>query len=213
MDIVYSERMDKLAMVLATAVDTKTDGVRQFGIGEDINQVLYGWRNHRLAVVSRMTDAMQRKSPENRFLAVSEASAFIRQGWGADEITMVAEGYVSDEPVATEGKNFAKEFASGNPKIKEAITVTHVLGDEVSFVTKSYRYAVPKTVVWDEENFVPGRQRIVGSEGMYPLLFSKALELPVGDELANRSDGIGDAFYDALALALVERGFETKSFL
>lgn len=213
MGIAYEGRMMKLAMALATAVETKTDGVRQYGIGEDINQVLYGWRNDLLVVVTQMTDAMQRKSPEHRFLAVSEASALMRQGWGADEITMVAEGYVSDEPVATEGKNFAKEFAQGNAKIKEAITVTHVLGDEVSFVTKSYKYAVPKTVVWDEENFVPGRQRIVGNEGMYPLLFSKALELPVSDELATGKDGIGSAFYDALTLAMVERGFETKSFL
>jgi len=205
--------MMKLALVLATAVENKNDGVRQFGIGEDVNQVLYGWRSDRLAVVTRMTDAMQRRSAEERFLAVSEASALIRQGWGADEITMVAEGYVSDEPVATEGRNFAKEFAKGNEKIREAITVTHVLGDEVSFVTKSYKYAVPKTVVWDEETFVPGRQRIVGQEGMYPLLFSKALELPVNDGLASQTQGLGHRFYDALTLAMAERGFETKSFV
>jgi len=203
--------MMKLALVLATAVETKTAGVRDFGIGEDMNQVLYGWRTDRLAVITRMTDAMQRRSPDVRFLAVSEAAAILRQGWGADEITMVAEGYVSDEPVETLGKNFANEFAKGNPRIKEALTVTHVLGDEVSFVTKSYRYAVPKSVVWGEENFVPGHQRIVGHEGMYPLLFAKALTLPVSDELAH--DGIGRAFYDALTLAMVERGFETKNFV
>jgi len=67
--------------------------------------------------------------------------------------------------------------------------------------------------VWDEENFVPGRQRIVGQEGMYPLLFAKALELPVNDGLANGEEGMGSAFYDALTLAMVERGFETKSFV
>jgi hypothetical protein len=204
--------MMKLGMALATAVETKTQGVREYGIGEDINQVLYGWRQDRLTVVSRMTDAMQRQSAEYRFLAVSEATAMMRQGWGADEITMVAEGYVSDEPRATEGKNFAREFARGNDRIKEAITITHVLGKEVSFVTKPYKYAVPKSVVWDEENFVPGRQRVIGNEGMYPLLFSKALELPLGEGVENGRDA-GSAFYDALALALVERGFETKSFV
>lgn len=210
----YDSRMMKLAMVLAAAVETKTDGVRRFGIGEDINQCLYGWKGDRLAVVSRMTDAMARNKPEVRFLAVSEASALIRQGWGIDQITMVAEGYVCDEPKSVEGKNFAHEFATGNPMVKEAITVTHVVSDEVSFVTKPYTYSVPKIVVWQEENFVPGRQRIVGSEGMYPLLFAKALELPVSDEASVSEEfGTSDSFYDALSVAMVGRGFETKSLL
>lgn len=203
----------KLAMVLATAVQAKSEGVREHGIGEDLNQCLYGWRGDRLAVITQMTDAMQRRPHHDRFIATSEAAAILRQGWAINALTMVAEGFVSDAPTETDGANLATEFAKGNPFVREAITITHVFGDEVSFVTKSYRYAVPKSVLWDEENFVPGRQRIVGNEGMYPLLFSKALELPVSDELATGKDGIGSAFYDALTLAMVERGFETKSFL
>lgn len=202
--------MLKLALVLGAAVETKSRGVKEFGIGEDMNQVLYGWRSDRLAAVTRMTDAMARRPADIRFLAVSEAAAMLRQGWGADEITMVAEGFVSDEPLETRGRDFANEFAKGNAHIKEAITVTHVVGEEVSFVTKPYRYAVPKALVWEEENFVPGRQRVVGQEGMYPLLFAKALALPVGWEIPK--DDTGAVFYDALTIAMVERGFETKSF-
>jgi hypothetical protein len=205
--------MMKLAMVLATAVQVKSDGVKEHGIGEDLNQCLYGWRRDRLAVVTQMTDAMQRRPHHDRFVATSEAAAILRQGWAIDALTMVAEGFVSDAPSETDGANLATEFAKGNPSVREAITVTHVVGDEVSFVTKSYRYAVPKTVVWDEENFIPGRQRVVGEDGLYPLLFARALELSVSEESARGESELGSRFYDALAFGMVARGFETKSLL
>jgi hypothetical protein len=205
--------MMKLAMVLATAVQVKSDGVKEHGIGEDLNQCLYGWRRDRLAVVTQMTDAMQRRPHHDRFVATSEAAAILRQGWAIDALTMVAEGFVSDAPSETDGANLATEFANGNPSVKEAITVTHVVGDEVSFVTKSYKYAVPKTVVWDEENFIPGRQRVVGEDGLYPLLFARALELSVNEESVRGESELGSQFYDALAFGMVARGFETKSLL
>jgi hypothetical protein len=205
--------MMKLAMVLATAVQVKSDGVKEHGIGEDLNQCLYGWRRDRLAVVTQMTDAMQRRPHHDRFIATSEAAAILRQGWAVDALTMVAEGFVSDAPSETDGANLATEFANGNPSVKEAITVTHVVGDEVSFVTKSYKYAVPKTVVWDEENFIPGRQRVVGEDGLYPLLFARALELSVNEESVRGESELGSQFYDALAFGMVARGFETKSLL
>ena len=203
----------KLAMVLATAVQAKSDSVKEHGIGEDLNQCLYGWRRDRLAVITQMTDAMQRRPHHDRFVATSEAAAILRQGWAIDSLTMVAEGFVSDAPSETDGANLATEFANGNPSVKEAITITHVVGAEVSFVTKSYKYAVPKSVVWDEENFIPGRQRVVGEDGLYPLLFARALELSVNEESVRGESELGSQFYDALAFGMVARGFETKSFL
>lgn len=203
----------KLAMVLSTAVRAKSEGVREHGIGEDLNQCLYGWRGDRLAVITQMTDAMQRRPHHDRFVATSEAAAILRQGWAINALTMVAEGFVSDAPTETDGANLATEFAKGNPFVREAITITHVFGDEVSFVTKSYKYAVPKSVLWDEENFVPGRQRVVGEDGMYPMLFARALELPVNDDAVRGESEIGSQFYDALAFGMVARGFETKSLL
>lgn len=198
----------KLAMALATAVESKNDAVSSFGIGEDLNQCLYGWKGDELVVVARMTMAMKGKAAEDRFFAVAGATSILRQGWGVDAVTMVAEGYVSDDPEGTEGFNLSQEFARGNKSVKEAITIVHVKNDEVSFVTKAYSYEVPKRVVWEEEVFVPGRQRIVGKDGMYPMMFSKALELPLmGGEHE------GSEFYDTLAMGMVKYGFETRSML
>lgn len=200
--------MDKLAMVLATAVELKSSGVAEWGVGEDLNQCLYGWRGDELVVLSRMTNGMRSKDPDVRFLAVSSAATILRQGWKIDGLTMVAEGFVSDDPEGTEGKSFAKEFARGNESVKEAITISHVEGDQISFVTKAYTYKVPKTVVWEEEVFTPGRQRIVGKDGMYPIVLSKALQL---DALGY--EGEAEEFYRFVCVNMIKQGFETQSFV
>lgn len=207
MGIVYSERMDKLAMVLATAVELKTSGVAEWGVGEDLNQSLYGWRGDELAVLARMTNAMQAKDSEARFVAVSSAAMILRHGWGIDAITMVAEGFVSDDPEGTKGKSFAKEFARGNSAVKEAITISHIEGEEISFVTKAYSYEVPKRVVWEEEVFMPGKQKIVGSDGMYPIVLSKALTFEPAE-----IDEEAEDFYQLMCINMIKKGFETRSF-
>jgi len=208
----YDSRMIKLAMVLATAVEAKNQMVAEGGIGEDINQVLYGWCGSSLSVVSQMTDAVQRQTPYERFMAVSSAVAILRQGWGLDAISMVAEGYVSSNPVDTYDKSLAKEFAIGNRAVNECITVTHVENDEISFVSKGYSYDVPKRVIWHEEVFVPGRMMVRNEESMYPLLFHTALKLPYikpDDEVMGLAS---DDYYGTLVFGLLANGFSTRFF-
>lgn len=212
MDNNYDSRMMKLAMVLATAVEAKSEMVAEGGIGEDINQVLYGWRGSSLSVVSQMTDVVQRQTPYERFMAVSSAVAILRQGWGLDAISMVAEGYVSSNPVDTYDKDLAKEFAIGNRAVNECLTVTHVANDEVSFVSKGYSYDVPRKVIWHEEVFVPGRMMVRNEESMYPLLFHTALKLPYSrpdDEVMWLAS---DDYYGALVFGLLANGFSTRFF-
>ena len=205
--------MMKLAMVLATAVEAKNEMVAEGGIGEDINQVLYGWCGGSLSVVSQMTDVVQRQTPYERFMAVSSAVAILRLGWGLDAISMVAEGYVSSNPIDTYDKNLAKEFAIGNRAVNECLTVTHVANDEVSFVSKGYSYDVPKKVIWYEEVFVPGRMMVRNEESMYPLLFHTALKLPYSQPDDEVMWLASDDYYKALVFGLLANGFSTRFFV
>lgn len=213
MDNNYDSRMMKLAMVLATAVEAKNEMVAEGGIGEDINQVLYGWCGGSLSVVSQMTDVVQRQTPYERFMAVSSAVAILRLGWGLDAISMVAEGYVSSNPIDTYDKNLAKEFAIGNRAVNECLTVTHVANDEVSFVSKGYSYDVPKKVIWHEEVFVPGRMMVRNEESMYPLLFHTALKLPYSQPDDEVMWLASDDYYKALVFGLLANGFSTRFFV
>jgi hypothetical protein len=205
--------MMKLAMVLATAVEAKNEMVAEGGIGEDINQVLYGWCGGSLSVVSQMTDVVQRQTPYERFMAVSSAVAILRLGWGLDAISMVAEGYVSSNPIDTYDKNLAKEFAIGNRAVNECLTVTHVANDEVSFVSKGYSYDVPRKVIWHEEVFVPGRMMVRNEESMYPLLFHTALKLPYSQPDDEVMWLASDDYYKALVFGLLANGFSTRFFV
>jgi hypothetical protein len=209
----YDSRMMKLAMVLATAVEAKNEMVAEGGIGEDINQVLYGWCGGSLSVVSQMTDVVQRQTPYERFMAVSSAVAILRLGWGLDAISMVAEGYVSSNPIDTYDKNLAKEFAIGNRAVNECLTVTHVANDEVSFVSKGYSYDVPRKVIWHEEVFVPGRMMVRNEESMYPLLFHTALKLPYSQPDDEVMWLASDDYYKALVFGLLANGFSTRFFV
>ena len=200
-------------MVLATAVEAKNEMVAEGGIGEDINQVLYGWCGGSLSVVSQMTDVVQRQTPYERFMAVSSAVAILRLGWGLDAISMVAEGYVSSNPVDTYDKNLAKEFAIGNRAVNECLTVTHVANDEVSFVSKGYSYDVPRKVIWHEEVFVPGRMMVRNEESMYPLLFHTALKLPYSQPDDEVMWLASDDYYSALVFGLLANGFSTRFFV
>lgn len=213
MDNNYDSRMMKLAMVLATAVEAKNEMVAEGGIGEDINQVLYGWCGGSLSVVSQMTDVVQRQTPYERFMAVSSAVAILRLGWGLDAISMVAEGYVSSNPIDTYDKNLAKEFAIGNRAVNECLTVTHVANDEVSFVSKGYSYDVPRKVIWHEEVFVPGRMMVRNEESMYPLLFHTALKLPYSQPDDEVMWLASDDYYKALVFGLLANGFSTRFFV
>jgi len=202
-----------LAMVLATAVEAKNEMVAEGGIGEDINQVLYGWCGGSLSVVSQMTDVVQRQTPYERFMAVSSAVAILRLGWGLDAISMVAEGYVSSNPIDTYDKDLAKEFAIGNRAVNECLTVTHVANDEVSFVSKGYSYDVPRKVIWHEEVFVPGRMLVRNEESMYPLLFHTALKLPYSQPDDEVMWLASDDYYSALVFGLLANGFSTRFFV
>lgn len=202
-----------MAMVLATAVEAKNEMVAEGGIGEDINQVLYGWCGGSLSVVSQMTDVVQRQTPYERFMAVSSAVAILRLGWGLDAISMVAEGYVSSNPIDTYDKDLAKEFAIGNRAVNECLTVTHVANDEVSFVSKGYSYDVPRKVIWHEEVFVPGRMLVRNEESMYPLLFHTALKLPYSQPDDEVMWLASDDYYSALVFGLLANGFSTRFFV
>ncbi len=203
----------KLAMVLATAVEAKSEMVAEGGIGEDINQVLYGWCGGSLSVVSQMTDVVQRQTPYERFMAVSSAVAILRLGWGLDAISMVAEGYVSSNPIDTYDKNLAKEFAIVNRAVNECVTVTHEANDEVSIVSKGYSYDVPRKVIWHEEVFVPGRMMVRNEESMYPLLFHTALKLPYSQPDDEVMWLASDDYYKALVFGLLANGFSTRFFV
>lgn len=196
--------LDKLALAVSSAVEVKEQTVKEYGIGEDININLYCWSGPYLSAICQMSSQMMTEPHEKRFGRVVDAAVIIRQALGIDSITMIAEGYVSIEPQKTEDMPLVQAFIKMPGVVKECITFTHVYDEQVLFLTKPYRYTVPRSVVWEDEIFTPGQTIMRGGNGKYPLMFSKVLN---EIEPAEPPEDQG-VYYDTLGFGLKQLGFE-----
>ena len=196
--------LDKVALAVSSAVEVKEQQVKEFGIGEDININFYAWDGPFLVAICAMSSQLMALDHESRFMRVADAICILRQALAIDNITMVAEGYVSVEPRETEGLELAAAFVKMPGIVKECITFTHVHGDQVTFMTKPYTYTVPRTVIWEDEVFTPGQTVMRGGNAKYPLMMSKVLADVEPSEVPEDAN----MYFDTLGFGLRQLGFD-----
>jgi len=196
--------LDKVALAVSSAVEVKEQQVKEFGIGEDININFYAWDGPFLVAICAMSSQLMALDHESRFMRVADAICILRQALAIDNITMVAEGYISVEPRETEGLELAAAFVKMPGIVKECITFTHVHGDQVTFMTKPYTYTVPRTVIWEDEVFTPGQTVMRGGNARYPLMMSKVLADVEPSEIPEDAN----MYFDTLGFGLRQLGFD-----
>lgn len=189
---------------MSSAVEVKEQQVKEFGIGEDININFYAWDGPFLVAICAMSSQLMALDHESRFMRVADAICILRQALAIDNITMVAEGYISVEPRETEGLELAAAFVKMPGIVKECITFTHVHGDQVTFMTKPYTYTVPRTVIWEDEVFTPGQTVMRGGNARYPLMMSKVLADVEPSEIPEDAN----MYFDTLGFGLKQLGFD-----
>lgn len=189
---------------MSSAVEVKEQQVKEFGIGEDININFYAWDGPFLVAICAMSSQLMALAHESRFMRVADAICILRQALAIDNITMVAEGYISVEPRETEGLELAAAFVKMPGIVKECITFTHVHGDQVTFMTKPYTYTVPRTVIWEDEVFTPGQTVMRGGNARYPLMMSKVLADVEPSEIPEDAN----MYFDTLGFGLKQLGFD-----
>ena len=196
--------LDKVALAVSSAVEVKEQQVKEFGIGEDININFYAWDGPFLVAICAMSSQLMALDHESRFMRVADAICILRQALAIDNITMVAEGYISVEPRETEGLELAAAFVKMPGIVKECITFTHVHGDQVTFMTKPYTYTVPRTVIWEDEVFTPGQTVMRGGNARYPLMLSKVLADVEPSEIPEDVN----MYFETLGFGLKQLGFD-----
>ena len=196
--------LDKVALAVSSAVEVKEQQVKEFGIGEDININFYAWDGPFLVAICAMSSQLMALDHEKRFMRVADAICILRQALAIDNITMVAEGYISVEPRETEGLELAAAFVKMPGIVKECITFTHVHGDQVTFMTKPYTYTVPRTVIWEDEVFTPGQTVMRGGNARYPLMLSKVLADVEPSEIPEDVN----MYFETLGFGLKQLGFD-----
>ena len=206
----FDNRIDKIGLALMSAVEAKSDSVKEFGIGEDLAINLFCWRENKLRVMLQLRHEVQNLNHMDRFNAVMSALSITRRGWGIDAISLVSEGYVSIDPEASAGLSLKDEFINPKSNIRECITVAHLEDGHVTFVVKPYRYNVPRLVVWDEEWYHPGSSMVRDQDGMYPNMMHRIVTEVEVDAIDDSVDL--EVFDEVLARGLHDAGFFCQLF-
>ena len=206
----FDNRIDKIGLALMSAVEAKSDSVKEFGIGEDLAINLFCWRENKLRVMLQLRHEVQNLNHMDRFNAVMSALSITRRGWGIDAISLVSEGYVSIDPEASAGLSLKDEFVNPKSNIRECISVAHLEDGHVTFVVKPYRYDVPRLVVWDEEWYHPGSSMVRNQDAMYPNMMHRIVTEVEVDVIDDSVDL--EVFDEVLARGLHDAGFFCQLF-
>lgn len=199
----YEHRLDKIAIALLSGVNAKEGCVQEFGIGEDLPISIFCWKEDRLELVLSLMPTPDVKDHVKRFKKIGDALCIVRKGWGIDALTMLAEGWVSTNPQATEGRELREVYIEKGSPVSECLSITHVENDEVTFLAKPYMQTVGRKVVWEEELYFPGNTRVRGQNAMYPNLFARILKEVTYEEPPE--DAV--TYYELLCEGLSKSGF------
>jgi hypothetical protein len=204
----FEERLDKISLGLMSSVEAKEQSVKEFGIGEDISMNLFCWNGPVLKLMLQTKPDLQLSNHVERFDAFTNVACIVRRGWGITAFTMVSEGWVSTDPMATKGRRLVDAYLDKDSPVKECITVCHVEDGTVTFVTRPYTYGVPRTVEWEDEIYHPGRTLLRGQEGMYPNMFNRVLTTIEVEPIPQDTE----EFYDVLSHGILQAGFYCQVF-
>lgn len=207
----YPTTLDKLALVVTASTIAKEQSVKDFGVGEDLPFNVYGWRNHRLAIMCQINAGLMNIDPMERFSKLTNAACVMRKGFCVDGFTLIAEGFVSTDPESTKDKKLAEAYLEKDSPVKECLTFTHVDNGRVTFVTKPYTYTVPRGVQWAEEMHFPGGTMFRSKDGAIPIMFDKVLALETQEEPDDEEEY--EEYHKALGQGLLAEGFYAQWFV
>lgn len=203
----YGDDAKKLALLTASYRRTKTDVVKTRGVGEDLPFNFFGWRHNDLAITVQMDYELMNLDLYDRFDKSFKVVNALRQYWGIDEITMVAEGFLSYDPIATSGKNLRDAFIK-NQKVSECITLSHAFmydgSPQITVVAMPYTYE-KKDVIWHTMIATPNEAARLFRESIFPAMLLRAIAENVQQETDTKTR-------ENIAQQIADEGFQVYDF-
>lgn len=203
----YGDDAKKLALLTTSYRQTKTDLVKSRGIGEDLPFNFFGWKYNDLAVTIQMDYELMNLDLFDRFEKSYKVCSAIRQYWGCDEITMVAEGFLSYDPMATSGKSLREAFAQ-NGKVDECITLAHAFAinekPQITVVAMPYSYD-KKQVIWHKMIATPNEASRLFRESIFPAMLVRSITEKISGEYDEETRSI-------IAQQIADDGFQVYDF-
>lgn len=203
----YGDDAKKLALLTTSYRRAKDDVVKQRGVGEDLPFNFFGWKHNDLAITVQMDYEVMNLDLFERFDKSYKVCNALRQYWQVDEITMVAEGFLSYDPIATSGRNLRDAFIK-NEKVSECITLSHAFmyGDvpQITVVAMPYTYK-QKEVVWDTMIATPNEAARLFRESIFPAMLLRSIAENVHQESDQKTR-------ENIAQQIADEGFQVYDF-
>lgn len=203
----YGDDAKKLALLTASYRQTKVDVVKKRGVGEDLPFNFFGWKHNDLAVTIQMDYELMNLDLYDRFDKSFKVCNALRQYWGVNEITMVAEGFLSYDPIATSGKNLRDAFIK-NEKVSECITLSHAFlygGDpQITVVAMPYSYE-KREVVWHTMIATPNEAAKLFRESIFPAMLLRSIAENIHQEIDSKTR-------ESVAQQIADEGFQVYDF-
>jgi hypothetical protein len=200
----YPTRDYKLALCLESGKTAKVEGIKEYGVGEDLTFSLFGWCGDRLAVIATMGTAFMNDSQPRRIKRVAQAASILRRGWGVDEFVFMAEGFVSVDSERSAGRDLREVFIEEDSPVSECLTLTFVTPTDYEVVTAPYHVGLGRVVEWG--SLMRTRDSSSLRDTAYPVVIQKALHLSKEVE----PEGHKDIYFKTLAAGLEKEGFGTQ---
>lgn len=196
-------RINKMALCVASCTLAKDNLVAEKGIGEDLPFTIFGWEGDRLAVICQLDTALMDSDPEERLARADICFQILRRGWNVTGITFVAEGYCSSEFEKTRNHDLSVLFAQPDSVVDECLTFTHVEDGSPTLVVAPYRQTVGRKVEWDETMLVKDIAML--RQSAYPSVMADALQ-----EEPHAIPEDSDEYFEILISGLERYGFSVQ---
>lgn len=196
-----------MALLTASFRHTKADLVKKNGVGDDLPFNFFGWKHNALAVTAQMDHDSMNLDLFERFEKSFNICYALRKYWNVNEITMVAEGFLSYDPIATSGKNLRDAFIK-NKNVSECITLAHAFsidGDpKLTVVAMPYKYK-KKEILWDTMIATPNEASKLFRESVFPAMLIRCVSEGTREEFSEEER-------EEAAQRIADEGFSIYDF-
>jgi hypothetical protein len=185
----YPDSVAKVSLAVAVGKATKEHLLAEFGIGEQMAPNLLGWRGEYLKVVGQIDNTWgDPRDEDEKVWRLGTAGSVMRRGWGCDSFSILAEGWISDDPDFSRGKDLVDAYLEDKKgRVNECLSVVHVEneGDSVHICGLPFQVKSRKNLKWGTLLHSEGIETLRNNEYVDILIQALTDDLPDWPEPAD----------------------------
>lgn len=165
---IYPDSVAKVSLVVAVGKQTKEHLLAEFGIGEQLPVSLMGWRGPYLKAIAQLDNSWGDPNDEDeKVWRIGVAADVLRRGWGCDSFSLLAEGWISNDPDYSKDKDLVDAYLEDKQgRVNECLSVVHIeeQGAEIHVCGLPFIVKTRKSFKWGTMLHSEGRETLRNNE-------------------------------------------------